>query len=123
MPISSKKDTSLVYEGTLRTALESLKDYKNGDIVTRTIGLCTTTGICDMKQEHKHEMFSSWAKFSGDVDYPVTTLHKTLSPGEEYELAQCENGMMRGKYGELRMELCGHCIKYITKLLEEVERW
>jgi len=54
-----------------------------------------------------HELFETWPKFSGDIEYPVPSDLEDESPRNAYDMRA---NLWVGAYGDLRKELLDHCI-------------
>lgn len=109
------------------TLLEALKmvrkeatKHRNGKRAASWFLACS--GICDNAESAGYRqggfnhrikpVFRKWPWYSGDIDYPVPTLGPRATPRRAYRLT---DDLWIGDYGDLRMNLLGHCIKALEK--------
>lgn len=70
------------------------------NVYCAAVGICGNTGLSELV----HRAQGTWPEFSGDTEYPV--------PGGEFAYYDCTLSKWAGKYGEARIRLLKHCIKY-----------
>jgi hypothetical protein len=80
------------------------------NLSTMTDGIKEKSYVYDewyYSEELLHELFETWPKFSGDIEYPIPYLDGEMTPRQAYK--NIEN-LWKGPYGDLRKELLDHCI-------------
>ncbi len=96
--------------------LKLLKENRYGTV----LGLCTAAEMENLDTAIVHRMFRSWPYFSGVMSYPVPSGDKEISAVEMYDKSLSREQMYgANEYGKLRRDLAEHCIKFLTKLIEE----
>lgn len=111
-------DTTLL-EALKRVHKEATK-HRNGERAASWFLPCA--GICDnaWSAGYRQDVFNltiapvfrEWSWYSGDTLYPVPTLGRWVTPREAFDYA---DDLWVGEYGDLRMNLLGHCTKALEK--------
>ncbi len=103
----------------IKRCLKKFKRFKKSGY-DNTSGLCAVTNLKSLSIDIRTKMFRSWPYFSGVMSYPVPSGDKEISAVEMYDKSLSREQMYgANEYGKLRRDLAEHCIKFLTKLIEE----
>jgi hypothetical protein len=75
-------------------------------------------GLCNSKFVHVDSdildiIFESWPDFSGNIGFPVS-VDDSVSPVLQYDIAQYNDEMNKGEYGQKRLELYNYTAEILN---------
>lgn len=91
-------------------------------LLTEADQLDNCIGLCSSKFARVHDdilkvIFKSWPEYSGTDGYPVSVDDKR-SPIEQYDIAQHQDAMNKGAYGQKRLELYNYTATILNQVIE-----
>tara|TARA_B110000908_G_C9812421_1_gene253549 strand:+ start:125 stop:472 length:348 start_codon:yes stop_codon:yes gene_type:complete len=93
--------------------LKYLSELPDADKLTDTVGICH-----HLRKEYRvsteefgqfKNLSTTWADYSGDIDYPIPSLYDRVAHGDYYRKA---NNLWVGKQLDQRVSLINHVIKH-----------
>ena len=90
---------------TFATAIKGLREIEAGTHKTR-FGLCAYLQTHHgMRKRTIEPLFKTWEEFSGDLEFPIPSFEKGVTPEEKY---MDTANLYENKYGRARRRLAGH---------------
>jgi hypothetical protein len=84
-----------------------------GGITDENDGICLN--IAKYGHDDIHQYFTTWERYSGEIEFPVPSTIEGVSPEAIYMQT---NSVWEGAYGDLRKNLLDHIINELIKELK-----